>query len=91
MVPTIAMAIVMGVLPGVFLRPMEPSVKRTIERVTGRSYRRIDATSRLTLAARHRVRRYAGYRRTSRRRIATAGPTESTTREPPDRERASSE
>jgi hypothetical protein len=28
----------MGVVPGVFLRPMEPSVKRTIERVTGRSY-----------------------------------------------------
>ena len=38
MVPTIAMCIVMGVFPGVFLRPMEPSVKRTIERVTGRSY-----------------------------------------------------
>ena len=38
MVPTIAMAIVMGVLPNVFLRPMEPAVKRTIERVTGRSY-----------------------------------------------------
>jgi len=38
MVPTIAMAVVMGVFPGVFLRPMEPSVKRTIERVTGRSY-----------------------------------------------------
>jgi NADH-quinone oxidoreductase subunit M len=38
MVPTIAMCIVMGVVPGVFLRPMEPAVKRTIERVTGRSY-----------------------------------------------------
>ncbi|MEN3337222.1 MAG: NADH-quinone oxidoreductase subunit [Acidobacteriota bacterium] len=38
MVPTIAMCIAMGVLPGVFLRPIEPSVKRTIERVTGRSY-----------------------------------------------------
>jgi NADH-quinone oxidoreductase subunit M len=38
MVPTIAMAIVMGILPNVFLRPMEPSVKRTIERVTGRSF-----------------------------------------------------
>jgi NADH-quinone oxidoreductase subunit M len=38
MVPTVAMCIVMGVFPGVFLRPMEPSVKRTIERVTGRSY-----------------------------------------------------
>jgi hypothetical protein len=38
MVPTIAMCILMGVLPGVFLRPIEPSVRRTIERVTGRSY-----------------------------------------------------
>ena len=37
-VPTIAVAIVMGVLPAVFLRPMEPAVKKTIERVTGRSY-----------------------------------------------------
>jgi NADH-quinone oxidoreductase subunit M len=35
MVPTIAMAIVMGVVPGVFLRPMEPSVARVIERVKG--------------------------------------------------------
>ncbi|MFL6280978.1 MAG: NuoM family protein, partial [Vicinamibacterales bacterium] len=38
MVPTIGMAIVMGILPNVFLNPMEPAVKRTIERVTGRSY-----------------------------------------------------
>jgi NADH-quinone oxidoreductase subunit M len=38
MVPTIAMAIVMGVFPQVFLRPMEPSVRRTIERVSGRSF-----------------------------------------------------
>jgi NADH-quinone oxidoreductase subunit M len=38
MVPTIAMAIVMGVFPGVFLRPMEPAVKRTVERVTGRNF-----------------------------------------------------
>jgi NADH-quinone oxidoreductase subunit M len=38
MVPTIAVAILMGVFPGVFLRPMEPAVKRTIERVTGRSF-----------------------------------------------------
>jgi NADH-quinone oxidoreductase subunit M len=36
MVPTVAMAILMGVLPGVFLRPMAPSVDRIIERVTGR-------------------------------------------------------
>ncbi len=35
MVPTIAMAVFMGVLPGVFTRPMAPSVDRLIERVTG--------------------------------------------------------
>ena len=33
LVPTIAMAILMGVLPGPFLRPMAPSVDRVIERV----------------------------------------------------------
>ncbi len=38
MVPTIAVAIAMGVFPNVFLRPMEPAVLRTIERVTGRSF-----------------------------------------------------
>ncbi|HZB25203.1 MAG TPA: hypothetical protein VE379_03655, partial [Vicinamibacterales bacterium] len=35
MVPTIAMAVVMGVVPGFFMRPMEPSVTRVVERVTG--------------------------------------------------------
>jgi hypothetical protein len=30
------MAILMGVLPGIFLRPMEPAVTRVIERVTGK-------------------------------------------------------
>ena len=35
MVPTIAMAIVMGVVPGFFLRPMEPAVRRVVERVAG--------------------------------------------------------
>jgi NADH-quinone oxidoreductase subunit M len=35
MVPTIAMAIVMGVIPAVFLRPMEASVARVVERVNG--------------------------------------------------------
>jgi len=33
LVPTIAMAILMGVLPGPFLKPMAPSVDRVIERV----------------------------------------------------------
>jgi NADH-quinone oxidoreductase subunit M len=35
MVPTIAAAIFMGILPGVFLRPMEPAITRVIDRVTG--------------------------------------------------------
>src|SRR5262245_51072286 len=34
-VPTVALAILMGVLPGVFLPPMEPSVNKIIDRVTG--------------------------------------------------------
>ena len=34
--PIVAMCILMGVLPNIFLRPMEPSVNRVIERVTGR-------------------------------------------------------
>ena len=35
MVPTIAMAIVMGVVPGFFMRPMEPAVTQVVERVMG--------------------------------------------------------
>jgi len=34
-IPIAAMAVFMGVLPNVFLRPMEPTVHRLIERVTG--------------------------------------------------------
>jgi NADH-quinone oxidoreductase subunit M len=52
-VPTIAVAIVMGVVPGVFLRPMEPAVKKTIERVTGRSYAERPAASDSRLATRN--------------------------------------
>jgi NADH-quinone oxidoreductase subunit M len=33
--PVCAVAIFMGVAPGVFLRPIEPSVKRVVEKVTG--------------------------------------------------------
>jgi NADH-quinone oxidoreductase subunit M len=33
--PTVAMCIVMGVVPGVFLKPMEPAVYRVVERVSG--------------------------------------------------------
>jgi NADH-quinone oxidoreductase subunit M len=52
-VPTIAVAIVMGVFPGVFLRPMEPAVKRTMERVTGRSFAGKIAIRDARLAVRH--------------------------------------
>jgi len=38
MIPTVATAILMGVFPTFFLRPMEPSVRKTVERVTGRSF-----------------------------------------------------
>jgi NADH-quinone oxidoreductase subunit M len=51
MVPTVAMCIVMGVFPGVFLRPIEPSVKKTIERVTGRSYGAVITARPLTVVS----------------------------------------
>jgi NADH-quinone oxidoreductase subunit M len=35
MVPTIAMCIFMGVFPNVFLRPMEPSVRKVIDQING--------------------------------------------------------
>jgi NADH-quinone oxidoreductase subunit M len=37
MVPTVAMCLFMGVFPNVFLKPMEPSIDRLIERVHSRS------------------------------------------------------
>jgi NADH-quinone oxidoreductase subunit M len=33
--PTVALAIFMGVAPGIFLKPMEPAVNKLIDRVTG--------------------------------------------------------
>jgi NADH-quinone oxidoreductase subunit M len=36
LVPIVGLAILMGVLPGPFLRPMEPAVTRVVERVMGR-------------------------------------------------------
>jgi NADH-quinone oxidoreductase subunit M len=42
-VPIVAMAVLMGVLPGIFLRPMEPSVNRVIERVTNAQPQRASA------------------------------------------------
>jgi NADH-quinone oxidoreductase subunit M len=42
LVPTIAVAILMGVVPGWFLKPMEPSVVRVIDRVNGSQPARVD-------------------------------------------------
>jgi NADH-quinone oxidoreductase subunit M len=33
-VPTVVLAILMGVMPGVFLRPMQPSIERLLQRVS---------------------------------------------------------
>ncbi len=33
--PICAMAVFMGVMPGIFLKPMEPAVKKTVERIVG--------------------------------------------------------
>jgi NADH-quinone oxidoreductase subunit M len=35
MIPTVALCILMGVAPGVFLKPMEPSIRRAIDRING--------------------------------------------------------
>ena len=35
MIPTIALAIFMGIAPNFFLKPMEPSVLRVLERIQG--------------------------------------------------------
>jgi NADH-quinone oxidoreductase subunit M len=35
MIPTVALCIFMGVFPGVFLKPMEPSIIRTLDRING--------------------------------------------------------
>ena len=42
------MAILMGVFPGIFLRPMEPSVNRLIERVTASQPARVRLDNRRT-------------------------------------------
>jgi NADH-quinone oxidoreductase subunit M len=42
-VPIVGMAIFMGVVPNLFLRPMEPSVHRIVERVTGAQPRQVEA------------------------------------------------
>jgi len=43
--PTIALAILMGVAPGFFLRPIEPSVTRVVERVTGQQPAQVRSAS----------------------------------------------
>src|SRR4029079_6707693 len=35
MIPTVGLAVVMGVFPNIFLKPMEPSIVRTIDRING--------------------------------------------------------
>jgi NADH-quinone oxidoreductase subunit M len=42
-VPMVALAIFMGVYPNLFLRPMEPSVTRVVERVTNRQPAQVQA------------------------------------------------
>ena len=42
--PIVAMSVVMGVLPNVFLRPMAPSVERTLTQVRRGTQIRVDAS-----------------------------------------------
>jgi NADH-quinone oxidoreductase subunit M len=35
MIPTVALALLMGVFPNIFLKPMEPSIVKTIDRING--------------------------------------------------------
>jgi NADH-quinone oxidoreductase subunit M len=39
--PTVVMAVVMGVVPGLFLRPMEPAVQRMVQRMQSRQERTV--------------------------------------------------
>jgi NADH-quinone oxidoreductase subunit M len=50
-VPTIAMAILMGVLPALFLQPMEPAITKVIDRVTGSQPARVRAEQPPTVPA----------------------------------------
>ena len=43
--PICAMAIFMGIVPGIFLKPMEPSVRRAVSQVVGTPSRNADASS----------------------------------------------
>ena len=43
-VPTIAVAVFMGIFPGLFLRPMEPSVERLLQRVSREAVVSVPAT-----------------------------------------------
>ena len=53
--PICAMCVVMGVVPGLFLKPMEPAVRKTLEQIvgtTGPANAQLPATPAETLAAR---------------------------------------
>jgi NADH:ubiquinone oxidoreductase subunit 4 (subunit M) len=58
-IPIVAMAIFMGVLPNVFLHPMEASVNRVIQRITDRQPARVQALPR-TPGTRETAQRAAG-------------------------------
>jgi NADH-quinone oxidoreductase subunit M len=63
--PIVAMSIVMGVYPNMFLRPMEPSVNRVIERVTGSRPAQVDSARTADRGARIAARPGEGTGRTA--------------------------
>ena len=54
-IPMVAMAIFMGVLPGIFLRPMQPSVDRLLQRVSREAVARAPAAGRTDVTLRATV------------------------------------
>ena len=72
LVPTIAMAILMGVLPGIFLRPMEPSVNKIIDRVNKAQPARVSVASPEPPASARRDQRRYG--RQAEQRPASSAP-----------------
>ena len=54
MIPLCAVAVVMGVFPTFFLKPMEPSVTRVVERLQNTQTLRVENAPRLSPAARLR-------------------------------------
>jgi len=74
LVPTIAMAILMGVVPGIFLRPMEPSVNRLIERVTANQPARVRFDDRRIVNPEPRTQNHDPRTANGEPRIATRDP-----------------